>query len=111
MLVENLAVLRAVVAYLGERDQFAWWQSAFFGAGSALFLSPIFARTQILAQCAGAGMAAARVHDEHIGVGGVYHLFRLPEEIERSLHGALQLGATCKEKYSQVLLENINWLK
>jgi hypothetical protein len=97
MFVENLATLRAVVAFLGERDQFAWWQSAFFGAGSTSFLSPVFARTQILAQCAGAGMAAAHVHDERIGVGGVYHLFRLPEEIERSVHGALQHEATCKE--------------
>jgi hypothetical protein len=97
MLVENLATLRAVVAFLGERDQFAWWQSAFFGAGSGSFLSPVFARTQTLAQCAGAGLAAARVHDERIGVGGVFHLFRLPEEMERNVHAALQQEATCKE--------------
>jgi hypothetical protein len=97
MFVENLATLRAVIAFLGERDQFTWWQSAFFGAGAASFLSPVFVRTQTLAQCAGAGMAAARVHDDRIGVGGVYHLFRLPEEMERRMHGALQHEATCKE--------------
>ena len=30
-------------------------------------------------------MAALRVHDQHIGIGNVFHLFRLPEEIEQSI--------------------------
>jgi hypothetical protein len=34
--------------------------------------------------------AAARVHDEYIGVGKVYHLFRLPEHIEQALHSSLR---------------------
>ncbi len=51
--LEYLAKLRVVIGYLGERDQFAWWQSAFFSAGSQAFLAPIFARTQFLAQCSG----------------------------------------------------------
>src|SRR5262249_34962972 len=52
--------------------------------------APIFPRTQLLAQYHGVTQAAARVHDDHIGVGRVYHLFRLPEDLERSLHFALQ---------------------
>jgi hypothetical protein len=42
-----------------------------------------------LAQCAGVTAAAARVHDERIGVGRVYHLFRLREDIEQGIHRAL----------------------
>ena len=45
--------LRTVVGYLGEREQYAWWQSSFFGPGSKTFLAPVFGRTQVLAQCAG----------------------------------------------------------
>ncbi|HNT54856.1 MAG TPA: BrxE family protein, partial [Anaerolineaceae bacterium] len=30
------------------------------------------------------------VHDERIGVGHVYHLFRLPEDLEQSIHQLLQ---------------------
>lgn len=89
-LIETLALMRGVVGYLGERDQKGWWQSGFFSAGSRAFLSPVFGRTQILAQCAGVTQAAALVHDERIGVGQVFHLFRLPEDLEQAVHQALQ---------------------
>ncbi len=89
-LIEILTKYRLVVGYLGEKEQFGWWQSSFFTRGSQAFLAPLFARTQILAQCNGVTRAAALAHDERIGIGHVYHLFRLPEEIEqdiaRSLH-------------------------
>lgn len=88
--IENLATLRILVGYLGEREQFAWWPSAFFASGSDAFLTPLFARTRLLAQCNGVTQAAALVHDERIGVGQVYHLFRLPEDVEQGIHLALQ---------------------
>jgi hypothetical protein len=91
--VEKLAKLRLAIGYLGEREQFGWWQSSFFTQGSNAFLSPLFGRTQILAQCNGVTRAAAIVHDERIGVGHVYHLFRLPEEIEQSIHQSLHAPA------------------
>ncbi len=87
--LEYLTKLRVVVGYLGEREQFSWWQSSFFSAGSQAFLAPIFARTQFLAQCSGVIRAAASVHDERIGTGHVYHLFRLPEDMEQDLHQLL----------------------
>jgi hypothetical protein len=37
-----------------------------------------------LAQYQGVTAAASRVHDEHIGVGRTFHLFRLPELYEQS---------------------------
>lgn len=88
-LVERLAKLRLIIGYLGEREQFGWWQSSFFTQGSDAFLSPLFSRTQIVAQCNGVTHAAALVHDERIGIGHVYHLFRLPEEIEQGIHQSL----------------------
>lgn len=89
-LLATLAQLRAAVGFLGERDQHGWWQSTFLSAGSKPFLAPVFGRTLALAQCAGVTQAAALVHDERIGVGRVFHLFRLPEDMEQGIHRALR---------------------
>ena len=88
--VTRLAVLRAVIGFLGEKAQAGWWPSSFFAAESRAFLGPVFPRTQILAQYQGVSAAAASVHDERIGVGDVFHLFRLPEDMEQKLHRYLQ---------------------
>ena len=34
--------------------------------------------------------SAASVHDERIGIGDVFHLFRLPEDIEQNLHSVIE---------------------
>ena len=79
--------LRLIIGYLGENIQPAWWTSSFFAPGNTMFLSPIFSKTSILAQYHGIKEAATRIHDERIGIGkGVFHLFRLPDAIERKLH-------------------------
>ena len=88
-LIELLSRFRLATGYLGEREQYGWWQSSFFTQGSEAFLSPLFSRTQVLAQCNGVTRAASIIHDERIGVGNVYHLFRLPEEIELNIHKKL----------------------
>lgn len=85
----DLAVLRAVVGYLGEKNQYNWWPSSFCAPTSHAFLTPVFARTPVLAQCTGVTTAAAVVHDRLIGIGRVYHLFRLPEDLEQAIHRAL----------------------
>ncbi|MBW4653772.1 MAG: BrxE family protein [Kaiparowitsia implicata GSE-PSE-MK54-09C] len=77
--------LRLLVGYLGEKNQKNWWSTAFFDATSKLFLEPIVPRTVRLAQYKGVHEAARRLHDEHVAVGGIYHLFRLPEEVEQDL--------------------------
>ena len=87
--LELIAKLRLYIGFLGEKDQFGWWASSFFTSSSNAFLEPIFGRTQLLAQCNGVTRAAALVHDERIGVGHVYHLFRLPEDLEQGLHQVL----------------------
>ena len=95
--LEHLAILRAVIGYLGEREQHAWWQSSFFSPASQAFLAPVFSRTQVLAQINGVTRAASIVHDERIGVGQVYHLFRLPEDVEQGIHRALHRTELCEQ--------------
>ena len=94
--LEQFTMLRSVIGYLGEQGQYAWWRSSFFAPASRAFLAHVFERTPVMAQCVGVTRAAALVHDERIGVGRVYHLFRLPEDMEQSIHRALHdpdLGA------------------
>ena len=40
--LEHIARLRASVGYLGEREQYAWWQCSFFSPQSHAFLAPVF---------------------------------------------------------------------
>lgn len=77
--------LRLLVGYLGEKDQGDWWSTTFFDSDSRCFLEPVFTRTTRLAQYNGVREAARCLHDEQIGVGNVFHLFRLPEEVEQDL--------------------------
>ena len=86
---ETISRLRIIVGYLGEREQFGWWSSSFLAEWSPSFLFHAFSRTWPTAQVAGVVQAAALVHDERIGVGRVYHLFRLPESFEQALHQAV----------------------
>jgi len=83
--LKSIAKLRILIGYLGEEKQSNWWSSSFFAPESDVFLNPIFGKTAFIAQYQGVKEAATRVHDEHIGVGKVYHLFRLPENIELAL--------------------------
>jgi hypothetical protein len=86
--VRIITELRILVGFLGEQSP-AWWPSQFFGQNAAAFLGPVFSRTLFLAQCQGATAAAARLHDEHIGVGRSVHLFRLPEGLEQGVANTL----------------------
>ncbi|MCU0973136.1 MAG: BrxE family protein [Burkholderiales bacterium] len=93
----GIVELRLLVAFLGERAQYGWWNSAFFEPASRMFLEPIYPKTARLAQYHGAVEAAKRLHDERIGVGQVFHLFRLPEEMEQDLHArALELNGDAR---------------
>ena len=111
--IRNFALLRSVVGFLGERDQAGWWPSAFFSPGSSAFLAPVVPRTEVLAKCTGVTRAAALVHDERIGVGRVYHLFRLPEEIEQRVHSALHDAelANCISEVTATRDSSLHWLR
>lgn len=88
--------LRVAIGFLGEDAQFGWWNSSFFSATASSFLTPVFPRTQFLSQAEGVRAAAAKLHDERIGVGQVFHLFRLTEELEQSLHQMLHDQDHCQ---------------
>lgn len=81
--------MRLIVGFLGERPQFAWWTTSFFGDYSLRSLEFVTPKTSLLAQYHGVVEAARKLHDEHLNVGS-YHLFRLPEEIEQDLHAMMQ---------------------
>ncbi|MEW4949216.1 MULTISPECIES: BrxE family protein [Pseudomonas] len=83
---QTIAELRVLVGYLGEQQP-AWWPSQFFSPTAAAFLGPVFTRSTTLAQYQGVTAAAARKHEEHIGEGSTFHLFRLPEIFEESAAG------------------------
>ena len=79
-----------IIGFLGEKGQHNWWPSEFFSATAPAFLNPVFGKTAALAQYHGVKEAARRVHDGYIGVGRVFHLFRLPESIEQAVFEVLQ---------------------
>lgn len=91
-ILSDFLVMRLLVGFLGEKSQLNWWPTTFIGSSSNLFLSPVFPRTTLLSQYHGILEAARRVHDERIGVGSVFHLFRLPEAYEHDLHALISDG-------------------
>lgn len=89
-LIKLIAELKLLVGYLGEQSQHNWWGSNFLGTSSAVYLQHTFPRSTLLAQYHGVNEAALLVHDEYIGIGKNYHLFRLPVSIERNIAGAIR---------------------
>ncbi|WP_058119142.1 BrxE family protein [Photobacterium kishitanii] len=89
-IVNKLALLRYVVGYLGEKNQYSWWLSNFLNPSTKKMLEFTFPRTAALAQYEAVSAAAAKIHDEAIGVGKSFHLFRLPEFIEKALVSVIQ---------------------
>lgn len=82
---DDVLALRIAVGLLGEKDQFGWWPSGFLAPTSAAFLTPVFGKHSLQAKYQGVVEAARKVHDDRIGVGRVFHLFRLPETMEQRL--------------------------
>ena len=86
---QQLIQLRTIVGYLGEKDQYDWWDTNFLSPTGLQFLSINFPRSSFSAGVNSVTTAAMRLHDERIGKGGVYHLFRLPSAVEETIHGEL----------------------
>jgi hypothetical protein len=84
-ILASYARLRLSVGCLGEKALESWWPTAFFETTSQCFLEPIFPRSYRLSQYHGIRASACRLHDEFIGIGNAFHLFRLPEEVEQDL--------------------------
>jgi hypothetical protein len=95
-----IAKLCTYVAFLGEKDQKNWWSSSFLSSSGATFLNPVFQKTSLLARVTGASAAAQVVHDKHIGIGNVFHLFRLPESIEHDVFQVLTTELSIQDNIS-----------
>jgi len=87
--VGTLARLRALVGYLGERDQCGWWPTFFLSPTGRRYLAYNFPRTTLSAAVQAATYAAMRLHDQRIGRQGAFHLFRLPYGVEKNVHARL----------------------
>src|SRR5262245_17569154 len=86
----RIATLRLAVGLLGERDNAGWWASGFMAPTGAAFLTPVFGSRILQARYRGVLEVARRVHDERIGVGRVFHPFRLREVVELRVFEAVQ---------------------
>lgn len=82
--IKLIVELRLLVGFLGEKAQHNWWGSNFMGPTSEAFLAPVFPRSSMLARYHGVAEAAMLLHDEYIGVGVNFHLYRLPDSVERA---------------------------
>ena len=85
-IISQLLSLRKSVSFLGEKENFSWWQTNILNSVGLKFMQTNYPRTAHNAALDAVGMAATKEHDEKIGLGRVYHLFRLPHELEQSLH-------------------------
>lgn len=101
--IRSICETRMLIGFLGEKKQASWWGSSFLSSSSKAFLLPICPNSFAVAQYSGVCQAAALIHDEHIGIGQHYHLYRLPDSIERSLFKCMQDHAF-SEKLSSHLL-------
>ncbi len=88
--IEKIAQIRVLVAYLGEKEQYFWWETSFLGEIGIEYLKLNFPRTAFLAGVTSVTEAASKLHNERIGKGMVYHLFRLPFNIEERIHEILR---------------------
>lgn len=100
--LQEIARLRLIVGFLGEKAQHNWWSSEFFSATAPAFLNPVFGKTTLLAQYHGVKESARRMHDEYIGIGRVFHLFRLPESTEQALFEMIQEASIAEILRSEV---------
>ena len=90
----DIISLRIAVSILGEKADPKWWNSNWFSNSADSFLRPVFRNKFGITIYHGSMEASMRVHDERIGVGRVYHLFRLPEEMELKIN-SIVLGDKC----------------
>lgn len=103
-ILKQFIYLRILVGFLGEKPQYNWWDTNFLSPTGFQFLSINFPRSTLAAGCNSVTEAARRLHDERIGKGAVYHLFRMPATIEETLHKTLitmdagKLKAALKDK-------------
>lgn len=87
---QELIRLRTLVGFLGEEDQFSWWDTSFLSETGQRFLERTFPRSAFAAGLHSVTVAARRLHDASVGKGDVAHLFRLSPAQEREVSELLR---------------------
>lgn len=87
--IDALLHLRILVSALGESHHSGWWKSQFLSPTGLSFLDRVTPRSRFAAAVRSASRSALIIHDESIGKGHVFHLFRLPGEQEFELEEQL----------------------
>ena len=82
----SIVKLRIAIGLLGDENHGKWWPSLWFTANAKAFLSPIYGERTDDTRYRGLVETARLVHDTRIGIGRAFHLFRLPETLERRIH-------------------------
>jgi hypothetical protein len=95
--VSTLVTMRAIVAAIGERAAPPWWRTQFLTEAGLRSMRRIFPRTALGGAVACVTEVARSEHDSRVGVGGRYHLFRLPTRTEDDLANALNDAALALE--------------
>jgi len=85
MALSQIAVLRVIVAALGERVTPPWWRTQFLTDFGFRTVARVFPRTSVRAVLYSTFAAARMEHDRRVGVGKRYHLFRLSGDVERGI--------------------------
>jgi hypothetical protein len=88
--VQQLALLRAIVAALGERATPPWWRTQFLTEVGLRTVARIVPRTAVPAAVTSTSNAARIEHDRWIGIGRRFHLFRLPSQTEHAVEIAFR---------------------
>jgi hypothetical protein len=86
----ELIRLRTLVGFLGEDDQFGWWDTSFLSDTGQRFLQRPFPRSAFTAGLHSVTVAACRLHDTSVGKGEVTHLFRLSPAKEQEMSELLR---------------------
>ena len=84
-MVNDIIKLRIIILSLGEMQPEGWWISQFLSKVGISFLDRVYPKTNFAAAIQSATHLAKAVHDQAIGKGDVYHLFRLAPRLEREI--------------------------
>ena len=89
-----------------------WWKTQFLSTTGLSYLSRLYPRSSFAAAVRSAGRAAKAIHDSSIGVGNVFHLFRLPQQHERHLEEFVRAhGADLQDVFTPMLSQREQLLK
>lgn len=87
--IDDITQLRVLVATLGESASPPWWKTTFLSEAGLRLTGRIFPRSGLSAAVNAVSQVARREHEQRIGKGRRYHLFRLQPSMERSIQVAL----------------------